>query len=181
MGKKMEEINSISLEFIEKQNIFFVGTSGIESKINVSPKGMDTLRVLNSKRVIWLNLTGSGNETAAHLIENNRITVMFCAFEGNPLILRIYGKAKIIHKTDDRWKELFSYFSNIPGARQIIDIDVEMVQHSCGFGVPLYDYKGERNTLIEWAEKKGDAGIEEYQKEKNSISIDGKSTGIPSI
>ncbi len=181
MGKKMENINSVSREFIEKQKMFFVGTAGIDSKINVSPKGMDTLRVLSENRLIWLNLTGSGNETAAHLLENDRITIMFCAFEGAPLILRVYGRAKVIHKTDSAWDELYQHFPDIAGARQIIDIEVELVQHSCGFAVPLYDFQGERSTLKEWAQKKGEEGIKAYQKEKNNLSLDGKPTGLPGV
>lgn len=181
MGKQMDTINAMSKEFIAKQKLFFVGTSGIDSKINVSPKGMDTLRVLDENRVIWLNLTGSGNETAAHLLENDRITLMFCAFEGTPLILRVYGRAKLYHKTDAQWGELIKQFPALPGARQIVDIEVEMVQHSCGFGVPLYKHQGDRTTLQDWAKKKGAEGIQEYQIEKNSKSLDGKSTGLPFV
>ena len=139
---------------------------------------MDSLRILNKKRIVWLNLTGSGNETAAHLLENNRITLMFCAFEGAPLILRIYGKAKSYHPRDVTYHELIDLFPKIAGARQIIDIEVDMLQTSCGSAVPYYEFKKERTQLKEWAEDKNENDFEFYWREKNRISLDGKSTGI---
>lgn len=178
MGKQYSEIPDKLKQFIEDQKIFFVGTATTDSRINVSPKGMDSLRILNTSRVVWLNVTGSGNETSAHIQENSRMTLMFAAFEGNPMILRIYGNARVIHKNDPEWKELYSLFRPLPGARQIFDLTVELVQTSCGMGVPFYDYAGEREQLNEWANKKGKDGIKAYWEEKNQESLDGKPSHI---
>lgn len=178
VGKQYSEIPDKLKQFIEDQKIFFVGTATTDSRINVSPKGMDSLRILNTSRVVWLNVTGSGNETSAHIQENSRMTLMFAAFEGNPMILRIYGNARVIHKNDPEWKELYSLFRPLPGARQIFDLTVELVQTSCGMGVPFYDYAGEREQLNEWANKKGKDGIKAYWEEKNQESLDGKPSHI---
>jgi hypothetical protein len=165
-------------DFIEKQQLFFVSTAPINGRINLSPKGMDSFRVVNENRVLWLNVTGSGNETAAHLLENNRITIMFCSFEGAPNILRIYGKGTEIKPTDKSWNEVVSFFPKTPGTRQIFDIEIESVQTSCGMSIPFYEYVGQRNQLNDWATEKGEEGIKEYWKEKNTISIDGLPTKI---
>ena len=178
MAKQFDKISSTLADFIKKQPLFFVGTAGDSGTVNVSPKGMDTLKVMDENRVLWLNLTGSGNETGAHLLLNNRITIMFCAFEGNPLILRLYGSAKIYHEGDKGWTEGIKHFSEFISARQIIDVHIDKVQTSCGFGVPFMDYKGEREQLITWAEHKGKDGVKKYQKEKNTVSIDGFPTDI---
>lgn len=178
MGKQYNHIPERQQKFIKEQKLFFVATATADSRINLSPKGMDSLRILDNKRVVWLNLTGSGNETAAHLLENDRITVMFCAFEGAPLILRLYGTAKIYHPRDEGYRDLIGLFPKILGARQIIDIEVEMVQTSCGMAVPYYDFKEDRNQLEQWAEDKGQEKIEEYWVERNTKSLDGKPTGI---
>jgi hypothetical protein len=178
MGKRYSEIPDKLKQFIEDQKLFFVGTATASGRVNISPKGMDSLRVLNAGRVIWLNVTGSGNETSAHIQENPRMTIMFAAFEGNPMILRIYGNAKVIHRNDPEWDNLVTLFTPLPGARQIFDLAVDLVQTSCGMGVPFYDYVGEREQLNEWANKKGDKGIKEYWKDKNQESIDGKPTHI---
>ena len=178
MGKRYSEIPDKLKRFIEDQKIFFVATATADGRINVSPKGMDSLRVLDANRVVWLNVTGSGNETAAHVQENPRMTMMFAAFEGKPMILRIYGNARVIHKSDPEWKDMITLFRPLPGARQIFDLAVDLVQTSCGMGVPLYDYAGEREQLNEWANKKGEKGIKEYWKQKNQESIDGKPTRI---
>ena len=158
--------------------MFFVATADSDGRINLSPKGMDTFRILDETRIVWLNLTGSGNETAAHLIASNRITMMFCAFEGKPLILRLYGSGKIIHPADEGWHDLIQLFPKIEGARQIFDITVDSVQTSCGFAVPYFEYKGQRDLLTKWTEKKGEEGIRSYWKEKNKLSIDGKPTDL---
>ncbi|MYF97648.1 pyridoxamine 5'-phosphate oxidase family protein [Candidatus Poribacteria bacterium] len=176
MSKLYKRITPKLQQFIENQKIFFVATATADSKINLSPKGMDSLRVVNESRVIWLNVTGSGNETAAHVQENPRMTLMFTAFEDNPMILRLYGTAKAIHTEDTEWKLLFPLFSPIPGARQIFDLNVELVQTSCGMAVPLYNYVGEREQLNRWAAKKGKEGLKEYWEEKNTVSLDGKPT-----
>ena len=158
--------------------MFFVATASDTSRINLSPKGMDTFRVLDEKRVIWLNLTGSGNETAAHLEADGRITMMMCAFEGAPMILRIYGKGRVIHPKHEKWSELIGQFPDLGGKRQIIDVEVEMVQTSCGMSIPFYDFKSERRELDDWAKNKGEEGIKDYWKEKNETSIDGLPTRI---
>lgn len=176
MSKLYKRITPKLQQFIENQKIFFVATATADSRINLSPKGMDSLRVINGNRVIWLNVTGSGNETAAHVQENPRMTLMFTAFEDNPMILRLYGTAKAIHAEDAEWQLLFPLFPSIPGARQIFDLNVDLVQTSCGMAVPLYDYVGERELLNTWAAKKGKEGLKEYWKEKNTVSLDGKPT-----
>lgn len=178
MGKKFDKITPELQEFIADQKVFFVGTAMREGRINVSPKGMDTLRVTGPNRVVWLNLTGSGNETAAHLLESNRMTIMFCAFHGRPLILRLYGKAKAYHVQDDTFHNYIKLFPEIAGSRQIIVMDIDLVQNSCGFGVPLMDFKEERTLLKSWAEKRSEEDIHTYWKEKNSISLDGHPTKI---
>ncbi len=178
MGQRYTEITNKQKAFIEDQKIFFVGTATTDSRINISPKGMDSLVVLDKNRVVWLNVTGSGNETAAHIHELPRMTIMFAAFEGDPMILRLYGNAKAVHKNDAGWSELFSLFAPIPGARQIFDITVELVQVSCGMAVPFFDYADERDQLNRWADKKGEVGLKEYWLEKNQISLDGKPTHI---
>lgn len=178
MGQRYTEITGKLKQFIEKQKIFFVGTATAESRVNISPKGMDSIRVLSKNRVVWLNVTGSGNETSAHIQEDSRMTVMFAAFEGNPMILRLYGNANVIHKYDAEWKELYSLFNPIPGARQVFDLTVDLVQTSCGMAVPLFDYVEERQQLNNWARKKGKDGIKEYWLEKNQVSLDGKPTHI---
>lgn len=177
MGKLYKQLTDDLAGFIQRQKLFFVGTAADDGRVNVSPKGMDTLRVVTEDRVVWLNLTGSSNETAAHLRENDRITLMFCAFEGDPLILRLYGHARIFHPRDAEWDSLITFFPAIPGARQIIDMSVDLVQTSCGFGVPFFEFKAERDQLEKWAEKKGPEGIRQYWEEKNRISLDGKPTG----
>lgn len=178
MGKQLTTITDPLKTFIEQQHLFFVATAGADGKVNLSPKGLESLKVLGGNRVIWLNLTGSGNETAAHILEQNRITLMFCSFDRNPMILRLYGTARFFQPGDEAWETLIQEFPHLPGARQIFDVTVELVQTSCGFGVPRYQYEGQRDTLIQWAEKKGGGGVKEYQQEKNRRSLDGKPTGI---
>ena len=158
--------------------MFFVGTAGCEGRVNISPKGMDTFRVLGPNRIIWLNLTGSGNESAAHVLENGRMTIMFCAFQDEPNILRLYGETTTVHVDDPEWSELITCFPDLTGARQVFDMQVDLVQTSCGFSVPLFDYIGERDTLKKWSDKKGEDGIREYWQDNNLVSIDGKSTGM---
>jgi len=180
MGKQYSEIPDKLKYFIEDQKIFFVGTATADSKVNISPKGMDSLLILDKNRVAWLNVTGSGNETSSHIQENNRMTIMFAAFEGKPMILRLYGKAKVVHQNDSEWGSLFSMFKPIPGARQIFDLSVDLVQTSCGMAVPFFDYVEERDQLTNWALKKGEKGLEEYWQDKNQQSLDGKPTNIMS-
>lgn len=176
MAKFYNALTKRLQSFIENQHIFFVATAPEEGRINLSPKGMDSLRVLDTNRIAWLNVTGSGNETAAHILENPRITIMFCAFEGAPNILRLYGKAKAVYPGDDGWNELEPLFPKLPGTRQIFDISIESAQTSCGMSIPFYEYTGEREQLNDWAKEKGEDGIKTYWEERNTISIDGKPT-----
>ncbi|MEH6910460.1 MAG: pyridoxamine 5'-phosphate oxidase family protein [Oceanicoccus sp.] len=178
MGQQYTELSDKLIKFIGEQKIFFVGTATASSKVNISPKGMDSLRVLGNNRVIWLNVTGSGNETSAHIQEYPRMTIMFAAFEGNPMILRLYGQAKVIHRNDPNWDGMYSCFNPIAGARQVFDLTIDMVQTSCGMAVPFFDYVEEREQLKSWASKKGDEGIKEYWQQKNQLSLDGKPTNI---
>jgi hypothetical protein len=178
VGQQYSEISDRNIQFIKEQKIYFVGTATENSRVNISPKGMDSLKVLDSNRVIWLNVTGSGNETSAHIQEHNRMTIMFLAFDGSPNTLRLYGHAKVIHQNDPEWDELSTHFTLLPGARQIFDLSVDLVQNSCGMSVPFYSYDGDRNQLKDWATKKGDAGIEKYWEKKNQKSIDGLETKI---
>lgn len=178
MGKKMTEIPEPIQEFIKKQKVFFVGTAAPTGRVNVSPKGMDSFKVINANKVVWLNLTGSGNETAAHLLQNNRMTIMWCAFEGAPMILRLYGSAKIYHLGEPEFDQYVPQFEDQHGARQVVVMNVDMVMTSCGFGVPLMDFTEKRTTLTEWSERKGDEGLKKYWEEKNVVSIDGFDTGM---
>lgn len=174
MGKQLAGISDKLRQFIERQKLFFVGTATADSRVNISPKGMDSLRVLSPNRVVWLNVTGSGNETSAHVQENPRMTIMFAAFEGNPMILRLYGNARVLHEDDPEWCEAIALFRPLPGARQIFDLAVDLVQTSCGMAVPFFDYAGEREQLNEWAVRKGEAGLKAYRAEKNRVSLDGR-------
>lgn len=178
MGKKIDHIPSDLIAFIAIQKVFFVGTAADDGRVNISPKGMDSFRVIDKNKVVWLNMTGSGNETAAHLLKNNRMTIMFCDFDGKPLILRLYGQAKIFHKRDGAFQKYVELFEPNLGSRQIIEMEVDLVQTSCGYGVPLMDYKEERNILNTWGEKRGEEKVEAYWKDKNSVSIDGFETNI---
>ena len=178
MGKRFNEILQDHKEFIQNQKIFFVGTAASSGRVNISPKGMDTLRVIDKNKIVWLNLTGSGNETAAHLLINDRMTIMFCAFEGKPMILRLYGNAKIYHPRDTLYKEYIDLFPDIAGSRQIMEVGIDLVQTSCGYAVPFMDYREERSQLKSWAEKQGEERLKTYWKEKNSTSIDNLNTNI---
>lgn len=178
MADMYEALEDAHVEFIGRQQMFFVGTAGAEGHVNVSPKGMDSFRVLDSNTIAWLNLTGSGNESAAHVLENGRMTIMFCSFDKQPLIMRLYGRARAVHPRDEEWPGLSSRFPGIAGARQIFVQDVELVQTSCGYAVPRYEYTGERETLRKWAENKGEDGIRQYWEQNNTRSLDGKDTGI---
>lgn len=178
MGERFKAMTDEHIEFIRQQKLFFVGTAGEDSLINVSPKGMDSFRVISHSQIMWLNLTGSGNETAAHVLENGRMTVMFCSFEKQPVIMRLYGTARVIHAWDKEWAQCIEQFPAYTGSRQIFVQDVTLVQTSCGFAVPYFEYQGDRPTLDKWALNKGRDGIEQYWKDKNTRSLDGKPTGI---
>ena len=178
MADLFESITDRLRAFIEQQHVFFVGTAARDGRVNVSPKGLDSLRVLGPNRVAWLNLTGSGNESAAHVLDTNRMTLMFCSFERTPLIVRLYGTATEVQPDQPEWAELAQHFPDLPGARQIFDVDVELVQTSCGFGVPQMSLDLERDLLTTWARKKGPDGLTAYHAEKNLVSIDGLPTGM---
>ncbi len=178
MGTRYNELSELHRQFIAEQKIFFVGTATADSRVNVSPKGMDSFRVLGKNRAVWLNVTGSGNETSAHVQIDSRMTIMFCAFTGAPLILRLYGTAKVVHKNDVDWNELASLFESLAGARQIFDLSIDLVQASCGMAVPNYAYESDRDLLKDWAIKKGDDGLKDYWEQKNQSSIDDIPTHI---
>ena len=178
MSQPQASLSEANIAFIAEQKLFFVATATADSRVNLSPKGMSSFRVLGENRVAWLNVTGSGNETAAHVSVLPRMTLMFCAFEGAPQILRLYGTARAVHRADPDWAELLSHFDALPGTRQIFDVHVELVQKSCGMAVPLYDYSGERDALLDWATLKGEEGVAQYWHDKNQLSIDGIETGI---
>ncbi len=175
MGKVYSSILPQHEEFIKKQRIFFVGSAPLlaDGHVNISPKGHDVLRIFSPNEVAYLDLTGSGNETSAHLIDNGRMTFMFLAFEGPPMILRLYGKGKVVLPDSPEWNDMVKHFDILPGFRQIIHVKIETVKTSCGFSVPFYSYMGERDTLQQWAINKSEQGLEEYRKEKNTISMDG--------
>lgn len=181
MAKSFPRIEPAHRQFIKSQKIFFNASAAPEGRVNVSPRDGKSLRVLDDSNVIYLDLTGSGNETAAHLRRNGRLTLMFCSFEGPPLILRLYGRGRRVARGSEEYGRLVdAHFegSEPLGARQMIVLQVEMVQTSCGYHVPLFEYKGERDTGVRWAEAKGPAGLEAYRREKNQYSIDGFPTGL---
>jgi predicted pyridoxine 5'-phosphate oxidase superfamily flavin-nucleotide-binding protein len=181
MAQQFAQIEPAQRDFILRQQMFFVASAASGGRVNLSPKGLDALRVLGPNAVVYLDRTGSGNETAAHLRADGRLTLMLCAFEGPPRILRLYGQGRVLRRgTADYARLLAEAFDGEEpvGARQLVVLDVDLVQTSCGFGVPLYDYRGERPALIKWAEAKGSEGLEAYRREHNAQSIDGLSTGV---
>lgn len=180
MGKLHDSIKPAHKEFIEKQHIFFVATAPLSAngRVNLSPKGLNCFRVLSEHKVAYMDLISSGNETSAHTLENGRITIMFCSFEGAPNILRLYGKGFTVLPGTDAWNEYAPYFTIYPSTRQIIVADIDLVQTSCGFGVPLYEYAGDRDIHFEWAEKKGADGLLDYIQQNNLQSLDGLPTSL---
>lgn len=174
------KLNNTLRKFIAEQKLFFVATAASDGRVNVSPKGMDCLRVLSDNRIVWLNLTGSGNETAAHLRDVNRMTLMFCAFEGDAMILRVYGSAETLHPRDMGWRDAMSLFPPMASSRQIFDMHIDMVQTSCGTGVPLMAFEKQRGPeeLLPYYADMGEDGVRDYWRRKNSESIDGAATGI---
>jgi hypothetical protein len=181
MAKQFPHLEPEHREFIQRQRLFFTASAAATGRVNVSPKGLDALRVLGERAVVYLDRTGSGNETAAHLRVDGRLTLMFCAFEGPPRILRLYGRGRVIrHGSPEYTQLLAAEFNNEEprGARQLVWLDIELVQTSCGYGVPLFEYGGERPTLTKWAEAKGPEGLETYRRAKNARSIDGLPTGL---
>lgn len=175
MGKVFEKIEPRIREFIEKQKLFFVSTAPLseEGLVNVSPKGWDSLRVLDEHTVAYIDLTGSGIETVAHIKENQRITLLFCAFEGPPKLVRLQGKGRVLEYGTSEYEELKHHFPAYKSARAIIKIHLKRISDSCGYTVPFYDYVGERDTMSKWVDNKGEEGIKTYWKEKNEKSLEG--------
>jgi len=175
MGKAHPQITDALRAFILAQPLYFVASAPLSpaGHINLSPKGLDTFRVLSPDRVAYLDLTGSGNETASHLLENGRITFMFCSMSEAPRILRLYGRGRVVLPGDAEWEALASMFPDLPGVRQIIVAEIRRVQTSCGFGVPTLEAPQQRDTLLRWAESKGPEGLASYRAEKNVRSLDG--------
>jgi hypothetical protein len=181
MAQQFAQIEPAQRDLISRQHMFFVATAAAGGRVNLSPKGLDALRVLGPNAVAYLDLTGSGNETAAHLRNDGRLTLMLCAFEGPPRILRLYGKGRVLRRGTVEYTGLLAeaFAGEEPmGARQIVVLEVELVQTSCGFGVPLYEYRGERSALKRWTESKRQEGLEAYRREHNARSIDGLPTGL---
>ncbi len=180
MAKFFDSILEQHKVFIEKQKMFFVGSAPLSAQghVNLSPKGIDSFRVLSPVKVAYMDIVGSGNETSAHLLENGRITLMFCAYEGPPNIMRLYGTGRTVLPGDTEWPELADNFKLQLATRQIIAAEIHKVQTSCGFSVPLYEYVGERDHAEKWALNKGVDGLETYKVEKNLISIDGLPTAL---
>jgi len=173
MAKFYPALTEELMDFIRAQRLFFTASATAEGRVNLSPKGLQTFRILSPTRVAYLDLTGSGIETAAHVLADGRLTLMFCSLEDAPLILRLYGQGSLVRPGQAEWDALYRAFPPIPGARQIVILNIESVQTSCGFGVPRYAYCGERDELVTWAEKKGEDGLRQYRAEKNRMSIDG--------
>lgn len=178
MAKFYDNINANLQQFIANQHVFFVATAAADGRVNLSPKGMDSFRIIDNQTIVWLNLTGSGNETAAHLLKNPRMTIMFCSFEEKPLILRLYGKAIALHPRDQAFQNTIDLFPKMPGVRQLMKVTIESVQTSCGFAVPFMEFKEDRMQLNNWSEKKGEEQIKAYWESKNTKSIDGLATNI---
>jgi len=175
MARTHDTIDETLRDWIAAQHVFFVATAptSVDGHVNVSPKGYDTFRILDDTTVAYLDLTGSGVETIAHLGDNGRLTIMFCGFEGPPRIVRLFGQGDVLRPGDAGYAELAARFDDQPGARAVIRCRVERIQSSCGYSVPFLSFDAERDTLRDWAERKGPAGVEAYQAEKNATSIDG--------
>lgn len=179
MAKFYQELNEDLMAFIQAQKMFFVATAPDQGRVNLSPKGMDTLRCFDHKTVAYLDITGSGNETAAHIKQNGRLTMMFCSFTETPLVLRLSGLGRtVLPRHEAAWADLYPRFDPQPGPRQIIILDINLVQTSCGFGVPLMDFKAERPTLRRSNETKGEVKLAAYREKYNQFSIDGLPTGL---
>jgi hypothetical protein len=181
MAKVLPSIDAACRAFIARQRIFFAASAAANAHINLSPRGTDLFAVLDDLTVAWLDRTGSGNETAALLKADGRLTVMFCAFDGPPNILRLYGRGEVLRRGGAPYRDVLeSALGGVEpaGARQIVRLAVDRVQTSCGYGVPLFDYRGERPSLDNWARSQGEEGLEDYRRRKNAVSIDGLPTGL---
>lgn len=179
MGSFFNQLEEKHIEFIDKQHLFFVASAPDEGRINLSPKGIDTFRCLDPQNVAYLDFTGSGNETCSHILGNGRLTFMFCSFDKRPNILRLYGRGGLVFPGDSMWPDLRAHFGEFAGVRQIITMKIESAQTSCGYGVPIYRFIEDRQTLEKSAQHKGEAGNAQYRYEKNRHSIDGKLIDTP--
>ena len=179
MSRFYDQLTPELTNFIRAQPVFFVATAAPEGRINLSPKGMDTFRVLDEKRVAYLDLTGSGNETAAHLLRDSRITIMFCSFGQHARIARIYGRGVALRADHPRWPELITNFPKLPGVRQVMEIGVESAMTSCGYAVPRMRAMSPRDTLEKYWLERGEQEKENYWQKHNLRSIDGLPTGMP--
>ncbi len=183
MGTQFDQLSEAHIAFIDAQQLFFTGSAAREGKVNVSPKGMDALRVLSPTTIAYVNATGSGNETAGHLFDSPRLTLMWCSlmwcsFAQRPQILRTYGTARMLYPRDSAWESYASQLPQVDGARQIYIQSIDMVQTSCGYAVPFMEPAGDRDVLKSWAQKKGPDGVAEYWQERNRTTLDGLPTGI---
>ncbi len=179
MANFLDTLNDDLKKFILKQNMFFVATAPKDGKINISPKGLeDTLKIVSDSKILWLNYFGSGNETAAHLLEDNRMTLMFCSYEGEPLILRIYANVNVVQEKDKHWNEYIKNFKNTHASRQVFELNIESVNCSCGWGVPLFEYQGQREQLSDYYKNSTKEEHLKYMKNNNQLSFDGKETKL---
>jgi hypothetical protein len=178
MAKMFNELSDNLIKIIEAQKIFFVATAPKEGRINLSPKGQDCLKILNRNQVAYVNMTGSGNETSAHLLDDGRMTMMFCSFTKVPVILRLYGTATEIMPEDEDYEKYAEMLPKLPEARQIFIMDVQSAQTSCGYAVPYYEFTQHRTTLNNWSDKTGDEGLKEYREKNNKVTIDGLPTRL---
>jgi hypothetical protein len=180
VASRFDDISPELRTFLEAQPVFFVATAPLaaDGHVNVSPKGLDTFRVVGPRQVMYLDLTGSGNETAAHVTENARLTLMFCAFSGRPQIVRLYCRGRALVRGDAGWENAIARFPPQQGVRQVIVGDVELVQTSCGYAVPLMAFDRARDQLVRWAESKGPDGLVEYRRTRNARSVDGLPTPV---
>jgi Pyridoxamine 5'-phosphate oxidase len=181
MAKQLPCIDANCRDFISRQRMFFTASAAPGARVNLSPRGADAFAVLDDRTVAYLDRTGSGNETAAHLKADGRLTIMFCAFDGPPNILRLYGRGEVLRRGSEAYRDVLAraFSGEEPaGARQIVRLHVDRVQTSCGYGIPLFDYRAERPSLDNWARAKGEEGLEAYRREKNAVSIDGLPTGL---
>ena len=174
MGKAYQEIDERISRWVARQKLFFVATAPQgDGLLNCSPKGMDGLRILDPHTLVYADVGGSGIETVAHLRENGRIVIMLCAFDGPPKIFRFYGRGHVVEPGDARFEELSGHFPHLPSLRNLILVDVHTIRDSCGYGVPLYDYKDERDSMQNWIDSKTEEEMLEYRRTKNRVSLDG--------
>ena len=178
MANFFDKLDDKMKDFINAQQMFFVATAPKEGRINLSPKGLEGLKIVSDSKLLWLNYFGSGNETASHLLEDDRMTLMMCAYDGEPKIMRIYARVKVIQEKDAQWDEYISEFENTAGARQVFELNIESINDSCGWGVPLYEYQGQRDILTDYYGKTTKEEHIAYMKKNNQLSFDGKETKL---